>query len=85
MLSQKVRGKRHTEPVRVIKLLHSQQIVFLFLFLGGGVFISHLGGFLLFLLCSVTLFQEVHTIMQCLEVCLVRMSYQYKDIPKSLY
>lgn len=36
MLSQKVRGKRHTEPVRVIKLLHSQQIVFLFLFFGGG-------------------------------------------------
>lgn len=40
MLSQKVRGKWHTEPVRVIKLLHSQQIVFLFLFWGEGVYLS---------------------------------------------
>ena len=45
MLNQKVRGKGHTEPVRVIKLLRSQQIVFLFLFFcRGSVFISHLGG-----------------------------------------
>ena len=36
MLSQKVRGKWHTEPVRVIKLLHSLQIVFLFLFFWVG-------------------------------------------------
>ena len=45
MLNQKAKGKGHTEPVRVLKLLHSQQIVFLVLFFcGGSVFISHLGG-----------------------------------------
>lgn len=47
---------------------------------GGTAFISLLGGFFLFPVCSITLLQEVHIIiMQCLEFCLVRFSYEHKS------
>lgn len=67
-----------TKLVTVIKLLHSQQIAVLVFFSSsfsfflwgceaGREFISYLGCFLLFLLCSTTLLQEVHTLLRSVQ------------------
>lgn len=83
-------GAIETVSMEVIKLPRGQQTASLLFGGGGGVgglhafggtaFISLLGGFFLFPVCSITLLQEVHIIiMQCLEFCLVRFSYEHKS------